>query len=166
MMGLVLMYPPPVKLLLLVSDAFGMYDTGLPLVAINFWISVPKATVLVTLSCVVAGKVGLEPEGIAVVRVLVTLYFDVDWSEAGQFTSPVDKHTVAVYVTVVVVVFVVRSALGANVAAAVVVAVELTFPETAQASKMVVYQIGVWKVGFGPHVCWSIAIVAYQSLLS
>jgi hypothetical protein len=92
---------------------------------------------------------------------LVTVFFEVDCSETGQFTSPVDRHAVAVYVILVLVVTVVRSSLAiivVEVAAALAIAVAL--PLTAHASPMVVYQIGICVLGMGPHVCSPIAIVA------
>ena len=44
----------------------------------------------------VVGKVAVEPEGTAVVNVLVTVFLEVDCSETGQFTRVVPRHTVAV----------------------------------------------------------------------
>jgi len=157
-----LLTPPvsPLITLLLPEDGVGTYDTGLPLVALIFWIFVPKAIVLRTVFCVVAGNVASEPEGTAVTKVLVTVFFEVDCSETGQFTSPVDRHTVAVCVTSVLVV-VVRSSLAIIVAAvAAALAAAVALPVTAHASRMVVYQIGIWVLGEGPHVCSPIASVA------
>lgn len=136
----------------------GTYDTGVPLVALSFWIFVPKAIVLTRVFCVVAGNVAAEPEGTAVTRVLVTVFFDVDCSETGQFTSPVDRHAVAVYVTSVLVVMVVKSFLAITVAAALAAAVAL--PVAAQTPARVVYQIGICVLGVGPQVCSPIASVA------
>jgi hypothetical protein len=160
-----LLAPPVFPLITLLipedGDGVGIYDTGLPLVALIFWIFVPKAIVLTTIFCVVTGNVASEPEGTAVTRVLVTVFFEVDCNETGQFTSPVDWHTVAVYVTSVLVVVVVRSFLAfivAAVAATLDAAVALRV--TAHASPMVVYQIGICVLGVGPHVCSPIATVA------
>lgn len=139
----------------------GIYDTGLPLVALISRIFSPKAIVLTTVLCVVAGNVALEPEGTAVTRVLVAVFLEVDCSEAGQFMSPVDRHTVAVYVTSVLIVVVVRSSLASIMAAvAAALAAEVTLPLTAHTSRMVVYQIGICVVGAGPHVFAPIASVA------
>jgi hypothetical protein len=158
-----LLTPPvsPMIMVLLPEDGVGTYDTGLPLVALIPWIFVPKAILLTTVFCIVAGNVASEPEGTAVTKVLVTVFLEVDCSETGQFTSPVDRHTVAVYVTSVLIVVVVRSPLAvivAAVAAALAAAVALLV--TAHASFMVVYQIGIWVSGVGPHVCSPIASVA------
>jgi hypothetical protein len=110
-----------------------------------------------------------------VVKVLVTVLTEIDCSEAGQFTNPVDKQPVAVYVSVVFVVVVVRACLGNNelknpplelvaalpdevaaapfpdeVTAALPATVEL--PPTAHTFARVVYQRGTWVCGVGPHV--------------
>src|SRR2546430_1802804 len=66
-----LLLAPPVFPLITIlipedGDGVGTYDTGLPLVALIFWIFVPKAIVLMTALCVVARNVALEPEGTAV----------------------------------------------------------------------------------------------------
>jgi hypothetical protein len=110
----------------------------------------------------------------------------MDCSEAGQFTNPVDKQPVAVYVSVVCVVVVVSACLGTNelipaknpplelvaalpdevaaapfpeeVAAALPTTVEL--PPTAHTFARVVYQRGTWVCGVGPHVWVSKATVA------
>lgn len=108
---------------------------------------------------VVAGKVAPEPQGTTDVKVLVTITVDCD--RTGQFTSPGDTHTVAVYVTSVLVVVVNRSSLatiGAVVAAALAVTGVLLV--TAHASPIVVYQIGIEVLGVGPQVRSPIASVA------
>jgi hypothetical protein len=159
-MTTLLLTPPvsPLIMVLLPEDGVGIYDTGLPLVALIPWIFVPKAILLTTVFCIVAGNVASEPEGTAVTKVLVTVFLEVDCSETGQFTSPVDRHTVAVYVTLVLIVVVVKSPLAVIVAAVAAAAVAL--PVTAHTSFMVVYQIGIWVLGVGPHVCSPIASVA------
>lgn len=160
---ILLLTPPvsPLMMLLLVNDGIGMYDTGLPLVALISWILVPKAIVLTTESCVVAGNAAAEPKGTAVTMVLVTVFFVVDCSEAGQFTNPVDRHTVAVYVTLVLVVVVTRSSLAIIwVAEAAALAAAVALPVIAHASRSVVYQIGICVLAVGPHVWSSIASVA------
>jgi len=166
---MILLLTPPVSplrivlLVLLLEDGVGTYDTGLPLVALIPWIFVPKAIVLTTVFCIVAGNVASEPEGTAVTKVLVTVFLEVDCSETGQFTSPVDRHTVAVYVTsvLIVVVVVVGWPLAVIVAAvAAVLAAAVALPVTAHTSPIVVYQIGIWVLGVGPHVCSPMASVA------
>jgi hypothetical protein len=166
---MILLLTPPVSplrivlLVLLLEDGVGTYDTGLPLVALIPWIFVPKAIVLTTVVCIVAGNVASEPEGTAVTKVLVTVFLEVDCSETGQFTSPVDRHTVAVYVTsvLIVVVVVVGWPLAVIVAAvAAVLAAAVALPVTAHTSPIVVYQIGIWVLGVGPHVCSPMASVA------
>jgi hypothetical protein len=158
-----LLTPPvsPLIMVLLTEDGVGTYDTGLPLVARIAWIFVPKAILLTVVFCFVVGNVASEPEGTAVTKVLVTVFLEVDCSETGQFTSPVDRHAVAVYVTSVLIVVVVRSPLAVIVAAvAAALAAAVALPVTAHTSFRVVYQIGICVLGVGPHVCFPSASVA------
>jgi hypothetical protein len=121
------------------EDTVGTYDTGLPLVALIPCFLVPNATVLRTVACAVAGKIASEPDGTEVVKVLVTEFFKVDCNETGQFTSPVDWHTVAVYVTSVLMTVVVRSSLAFKLAVELAVfAVTVAVPAAAQTSARVV----------------------------
>ena len=138
-------------------DVFGIYDTGLPLVASTSFALAPNATVFTTASLVVVGNAASVPTGTAATNVLVTTFLTADWSEAGQFTSPVDKHTVAICVTTVVDV-VIPSSLP-TIAELVTVGAAAVFVP-AQASASVVYQIGTCVFGAGPHECVPTASVA------
>lgn len=100
------------------------------------------------------GNVALTPEATVVTKVLVTVLFETDCKEAGQFTRPVDRHAVARYVISVDIVVVVKSSLAvtaAPVADAVALAAVVGLPEKAQASAMVVNHNGVCVLGAGPH---------------
>ena len=120
-------------------DVGGTYDTGLPLVEVITCLFVPKAIVLVTLAWVVAGKVASDPESTEVTRVLVTEFFMVVCSDTGQFTSPVDRHIVAVYVISVLIVVVVKPPLAFKVATlSATVAAAVAVPVTAHTSARVV----------------------------
>jgi len=130
----------------------GTNDTGLPLVPVMAWIFAPKAITLATEFCVVAGNVASDPGGTAVTKVFVTVFLEVDCSDTGQFTSPVDKHIVAVCVILVVIVVVSRSSLATIVGAVAVGATVEAVRLTAQPLAKVVNHMGICVSGVGPQV--------------
>lgn len=77
----------------------GIYEAGLPVVASTDLMFVPKGTGLATTLSVEVGNTAVEPDGTAVISVLVLITFVVLWSEAGQLVRPGDWQTTPVYVT-------------------------------------------------------------------
>jgi hypothetical protein len=139
---------------LLVAEAVGTKDTGLPLVELMALIPVPNAIALTAVPVVAVIKVAFDPEGTTDTRVFVTVFLEVDCRETGQFMRPVDKHCVAVYVYVTSVLVVVDEAAFRAVTVAPVAAA-LTVPVAAHAAARVVKNSGIWVSGVGPHVCSS-----------
>jgi hypothetical protein len=139
----------------LVGEEVGTKDTGLPLVELRAFTFVPKAMVVTAVLLAAVRNVAFEPEGTTDTSVLVTVLWDVDWRELGQFSSPVERHRIAVFVYVTFVLVVVDDTeFGAGLRAAIVapVAVALTVPVTAHAAARVVKKSGTCVLGVGPHV--------------
>jgi hypothetical protein len=147
----------------LVGEEVGTKDTGLPLVELMAFIFDPNAMVLTAVFLAAVRNVAFEPEGTTDTRVFVTVFLDVDCKETGQFRSPVERHRIAVFVKVTLVLVVVDDTeFGAGLRADIVarVAAALTFPVVEQAAARVVKKSGTWVLGVGPHVWSSIASVA------
>jgi len=61
---------------------------------------VPKAMGVTAVFLAAVRNVAFEPEGTTDSSVLVTVLWDVDWRELGQFSSPVERQRIAVFVYV------------------------------------------------------------------
>jgi len=142
-----------------VGEEVGTKETGLPLVELIAFTFVPKGMVVTAVLLAAVMNVAFEPEGTTETSVFVTVLWDVDCRDAGQFRSPVERHKIAVLVYVTSVLVVVELAAFLAVIEAPVAAV-LTVPVTAHAAARVVKKSGTWVFGLGPHVWPPSATVA------
>ena len=134
----------------------GAKEVGTPVDEIRLRTWSPKFCVLDTELNVVAGKLGVTPDGTAVTSVRTVGKVVVFWSETGQLMRPETEQTWPTNTSVVVMVVVVR--LGVDAAACLAFLVTLGAAEVvdavvlvAQASASVVKKMTVVVFGVGPH---------------